>query len=165
MLAARGAAVGIAYRERADAANEVRAGIVDRGGRAWAGPCDVADAEAVNAWFAELATALGPVDILVNNAAILRGGHAMMMDAARWHEVVSVNLDGAFNCVRACVRGMLLRRWGRIINMTSPSAQMPLRGQANYAASKAGLVGLTRALSRDLSGSRRARQRGIAGSD
>lgn len=150
LLAARGAAVAIAYRERADAADEVRAGIVERGGRAWVGVCDVADADAVDAWFAEAANALGPIDILVNNAGVLRNAHAMMMDAARWREVLSVNLDGAFNCVRACLRGMLLRRWGRIVNITSPSAQMPLPGQANYAASKAGLVGLTRALSRDL---------------
>jgi 3-oxoacyl-[acyl-carrier protein] reductase len=64
--------------------------------------------------------------------------------------VLTVNLDAAYYCTRAVVRGMLLRRWGRIVNVTSPSARMPLPGQANYAASKAGLEGLTRALSRDL---------------
>jgi len=68
----------------------------------------------------------------------------------RWQEVLSVNLDAAYHCVRAVVRGMLVRRWGRIINVSSPSARMPLAGQASYAASKAGLEGLTRALSRDL---------------
>ncbi len=152
LLAARGAAVAIAFRERADAAETVRAGIVERGGIAWAGQCDVADAGAVDAWFARVADTLGPVDILVNNAGVVRHAHALMMDAARWRDVLSVNLDGAFHCVRACMRGMLLRRWGRIVNITSPSAQVPLPGQANYAASKAGLIGLTRALSRDLSG-------------
>jgi 3-oxoacyl-[acyl-carrier protein] reductase len=73
-----------------------------------------------------------------------------MLDSARWDSVLRTNLDGAYHCVRACVRGMLLRRWGRIVNITSPSAFMALPGQANYAASKAGLVGLTKALSRDL---------------
>jgi 3-oxoacyl-[acyl-carrier protein] reductase len=74
----------------------------------------------------------------------------MFLDSARWHDVLNVNLSGAYHCVRAVVRGMLLRRWGRIINVSSPSARMPLGGQASYAASKAGLEGFTRALSRDL---------------
>lgn len=151
MLAQRGAAVGIAFHERADAADQVCGAIAASGGQAWAGQCDVADADSVDRWVARVVDALGPIDILVNNAGINRGAHAMMMDAARWRSVLAVNLDGAFNCARACMRGMLLRRWGRIINITSPSARMPLMGQANYAASKAGLIGLTRALSRDLS--------------
>ena len=74
----------------------------------------------------------------------------MFLDEPRWDEVLSVNLDAAYHGVRAVVRGMLVRRWGRIINVSSPSARMPLTGQAAYAASKAGLEGLTRALSRDL---------------
>jgi 3-oxoacyl-[acyl-carrier protein] reductase len=74
----------------------------------------------------------------------------MMLDAARWDAVMGVNLRAAFMCVRAVVRGMLMRRWGRIINVSSASARMPLPGQAAYAASKAGLEGFTRALSRDL---------------
>ena len=152
LLAARGAAVAIAYKERDGDADQVRTGIANRGGTAWAGRCDVADAGSVDAWFAQVAETLGPVDILVNNAGVVRGAHAMMLDGARWREVLSVNLDGAFYCVRACLRGMLLRRWGRIVNITSPSARMPLPGQSSYAASKAGLVGLTRALSRDLAG-------------
>ncbi len=150
MLAREGAAVGISFHERGDAAEDVCAAIAAFGGRAWAGRCDVADADSVDQWVARTVDALGPIDILVNNAGITRGAHAMMMDAARWRSVLAVNLDGAFNCSRACMRGMLLRRWGRIINITSPSARMPLIGQANYAASKAGLIGLTRALSRDL---------------
>ena len=104
----------------------------------------------MTAFFEQAAAALGPVDILVNNAGIVRDAHMMFLDSARWDEVLRVNLDGAYHCVRAVVRGMLLRRWGRIINVSSPSARMPLAGQASYAASKAGLEGLTRALSRDL---------------
>ena len=151
MLAGRGAAVGIAYRDRDAAAQEVLSAIDAGGGRAWAARCDVQDEESVAAFFSAAAAALGPVDILVNNAGITRDAHILFMDRTRWDEVLRVNLDAAYYTVRAVVRGMLLRRWGRIINISSPSARMPLHGQAGYAASKAGLEGLTRALSRDLS--------------
>src|SRR6185436_20707135 len=96
------------------------------------------------------AAELGPVDILVNNAGIARDVHVAFLDPARWDCVLDLNLRAAYICVRAVVRGMLLRRWGRILNITSPSARLPLPGQAAYAASKAGLEGFTRALSRDL---------------
>jgi 3-oxoacyl-[acyl-carrier protein] reductase len=152
LLAARGAAVAVAYKEQVTAAAQVRDAIVAGGGRAWAGQCDVASEASVAAFFDAAARELGPADILVNNAGIARDTHIMLMDAARWHDVITVNLDSAFYCTRAAVRGMLLRRWGRIINITSPSARMPLPGQANYAASKAGIEGFTRALSRDLAG-------------
>ena len=112
-LAARGAAVAVAFRDRAT-------------------------------------RELGPIDILVNNAGIVRDGNLLFLESSRWQEVLGVNLDAAYYCVRAVARGMLLRRWGRIINISSPSARMPLAGQAAYAASKAGLEGLTRALSREL---------------
>lgn len=150
VLAERGAAVAIAYREREDLARQVTAAIAAAGGTGWAGRCDVGDESSVNAFFDQATHALGQVDILVNNAGIARDAHALMLDRARWDEVLSVNLDGAYYCVRAAMRGMLLRRWGRIINVSSPSAVMPLPGQASYAASKAGLEGFTRALSRDL---------------
>lgn len=152
LLAERGAAVAITWNTREDAAREAEAAIAARGGRAHVEQCDVADEAAVRAMVARVEATLGPVDILVNNAGITRDTHVLMMDTARWNEVRSVNLDGAFYCVRATVRGMLLRRWGRIINISSPSASMPLPGQTSYAASKAGLVGFTRALSRDVAG-------------
>jgi 3-oxoacyl-[acyl-carrier protein] reductase len=151
-LAARGAAVAIAFREREEAAAAVVEAVHASGGRAWAGQCDVASETSVAGFFEAAAGALGPVDILVNNAGVARDIHILMMDAARWHDVLTTNLDAAYFCTRAVVRGMLVRRWGRIINMTSPSARMPLPGQASYAASKAGLEGFTRALSRDLAG-------------
>jgi 3-oxoacyl-[acyl-carrier protein] reductase len=150
VLRERGAAVAIAYRDRAEAAREVTSAIAAAGGTAWAGQCDIADETAVNAFFEQAVAALGSVDILVNNAGITRDTHALMLDRARWDEVLAVNLDGPYFCTRAAMRGMLLRRWGRIINVSSPSAVMPLTGQASYAASKAGLEGFTRALSRDL---------------
>jgi 3-oxoacyl-[acyl-carrier protein] reductase len=152
LLAERGAAVAVAYREREDDARQVVEGIATRGGTAWAGQCDVSSRESVTQFFAAASQALGPVDVLVNNAGVTRDSHILMLDEGRWDEVLRVNLDGAYHCVRSVVRGMLLRRWGRIINITSPSASVPLPGQSNYAASKAGLVGFTRALSRDLAG-------------
>ncbi len=152
LLAERGAAVAIAYRERHEDARAVVDGISARGGTAWGERCDVGSRESVTAFFVAATAALGPADILVNNAGVTRDSHVLMLDEERWDEVLRVNLDGAYHCVRAVVRGMLLRRWGRIINITSPSASMPLPGQSNYAASKAGLVGFTRALSRDLAG-------------
>jgi 3-oxoacyl-[acyl-carrier protein] reductase len=150
LLAERGAAVAIAFREQEVPAQEFVDAVRQRAGSAWAGRCDVADEPAVKAFFAAVEVELGPVDILVNNAGVTRGTHFMLMDTGRWNDVLQVNLDGAFYCARAAVRGMLHRGWGRIINVSSPSARMPLPGQSGYAASKAGLEGLTRALSRDL---------------
>jgi len=150
LLAERGAAVGIAFRSREQPAREVEASLRAAGGRAWAGPCDAADEASVAAFIDQVTAALGPVDILVNNAGITSDAHIMFLDTARWKPVIDVNLNAAYYCVRAVVRGMLLRRWGRIINVSSPSARMPLPGQTSYAASKSGLEGFTRALSRDL---------------
>lgn len=150
ILAERGAAVGVAYRQDEARARECEEALRGLGVRAWAGQCDVGDEASVGLFFDKVTQELGPVDILVNNAGITRDVHTLMLDTARWNEVRQVNLDGAFYCVRATMRGMLLRRWGRIINISSPSARMPLGGQAAYAASKAGLEGFTRSLSRDL---------------
>lgn len=150
LLASRGAAVAFTYREREDAADEVVRAVAAAGGRAWASPCDVADEARVQQVVAEAAAALGPIDILVNNAGVTRDGYLMLMDREKWDAVLRPNLDGAFFCTRAVVRGMLMRRWGRVVNMTSPSAVAGLPGQANYAASKGGLIGLTRTLSREL---------------
>ena len=150
LLAERGAAVAIAYREQDAPAAEFVAAVRGRGGRAWAGRCDVGAEADVTTFFESAANNLGPIDILVNNAGINRDVHFMFMDAPRWTDVMQVNLQGAFHCTKAVTRGMLLRGWGRIINISSPSARMPLPGQSGYAASKAGLEGFTRALSRDL---------------
>jgi len=149
-LAESGAAVAIAFREREDQAVDVKIAVEAAGGRAFIARCDVRQEASVTSFVEEAAAALGPVDILVNNAGITRDGHILFTDTARWDEVLGVNLDAAYYAVRAVVRGMLLRRWGRIINVSSPSARMPLGGQTSYAASKAGLEGFTRALSRDL---------------
>ena len=127
LLVERGAAVGIAYREREEAAREFEASVRAAGGRAWAGQCDVADEKSVAAFFEQAVLELGPVDILVNNAGVSRDAHIALLGLPQWQQVMQVNLDGVYHCVRAVVRGMLLRRWGRIINVSSPSARMPLR--------------------------------------
>jgi 3-oxoacyl-[acyl-carrier protein] reductase len=150
LLARRGAAVAFSFREREDAARDVVRRLEAEGCRVWAGPCDVADEAQVQQLVAAATAALGPVDILVNNAGVTRDGYLMMMDREKWDAVLRPNLDGAFFCARAVVRSMLVRRWGRIINLTSPSAVAGLPGQANYAASKGGLIGFTRTLSREL---------------
>ena len=150
LLAERGAAVAITYHSGEEAARAIEREAEARGQRIWAGHCDVADERSIAGFFESVASHVGPIDVLVNNAAVTRDAHIVMMDAPRWEAVLRTNLDGAYHCVRAVVRGMLLRRWGRIVNITSPSATVPLPGQANYAASKAGLVGLTRALAREL---------------
>jgi 3-oxoacyl-[acyl-carrier protein] reductase len=150
LLAERGAAVAIAYREQDAPAAEFVAAVRGRGGHAWAGRCDVGVEADVMAFVESAAKELGPIDILVNNAGIHRDAHIIFMDTARWTDVFQVNLQGAFHCTRAVTRGMLVRGWGRIINISSPSARMPLPGQTAYASSKAGLEGFTRALSRDL---------------
>jgi 3-oxoacyl-[acyl-carrier protein] reductase len=149
-LAAQGAAVAFSFRERETAARDVESAVRANGGSVWSGACDVGDRASIVALVAQATAALGPIDILVNNAGVTRDAHVMFLDQARWDEVLSVNLDAAYHGVRTVVRGMLVRRWGRIISVSSASARMPLPGQAAYAASKAGLEGLTRALSRDL---------------
>jgi 3-oxoacyl-[acyl-carrier protein] reductase len=149
-LAERGAAVAFSFREREAVAREVESSVRAAGSSVWTARCDAGDRASLAAFVEQAAAALGPVDILVNNAGIARDVHVMFLDEARWDEVVGVNLNAAYHAVRAVVRGMLVRRWGRIINVSSPSARVPLPGQSAYAASKAGLEGLTRALSRDL---------------
>jgi 3-oxoacyl-[acyl-carrier protein] reductase len=151
-LAARGAAVGFSFATREEAAREVEQTLRARGARALAVQCDVGEEAQVQALFATVTNDLGPVDILVNNAGIAKDGYLLMMDRSKWEPVLRVNLDGAYYCIRAAMRGMLMRGWGRIINITSPSATTGLPGQANYAASKAGLIGLTRTAARELAG-------------
>ena len=90
------------------------------------------------------------MDILVNNAGIVRDGLVVFMPPERWDEVIATNLRGAFLCIRAVAREMMLRRWGRIINIASASGDVGAIGQSAYSASKAGLLGLTRTLAREL---------------
>ena len=149
-LAARGADVAIAYRTNAEAAGQVVADVRELGRRAFAAACDVSRGEAVERFVADAAAAVGPADILVNNAGVTRDGPFLFMDSDAWNEVVTTNLTGAYLCTRAVARGMMVRRWGRVVNITSASGRVGVSGQANYSASKAGLIGLTRSLAREL---------------
>ena len=111
---------------------------------------DVSDAEAVKQVFEKVREKFGPVLVLVNNAGIRRDGLAMRMDADDWQAVLDVNLGGAFNCTRNALDDMLKARWGRIVNISSVVAERGNPGQANYAASKAGMLGFTRTIAREM---------------
>jgi 3-oxoacyl-[acyl-carrier protein] reductase len=148
-LARRGADVALCYRERAAAAGEAAACIRAAGVRALAAQCDVSDEGSVATFFERVRGELGPVDILVNNAGIVRDGLFILMDNSQWNDVLNTNLGGAFRCIRAVARDMLMRRWGRIVNIVSASGDVGAIGQSNYAASKAALIGLTRTLARE----------------
>jgi len=149
-LANAGNAVVVNYRSRSDAAQEVVAEIEGSGGRAMAVAADVGDVDAVAAMFAEVSESLGPVSILVNNAGITDDDLLIRMKPEAWDRVIQTNLTSAYLCAKAALRGMLKERWGRIINVTSVSGLSGNPGQANYAAAKAGLVGLTKSIAKEV---------------
>ncbi len=120
------------------------------GDRVYVVPCDLSDPEAVNGLIGEADTAMGAVDILVNNAGITRDNLAMRMKDEDWQAVIDVNLTATFRLARASLRGMMKRRWGRIINITSIVGTTGNPGQANYAAAKAGLVGMSKAMAQEV---------------
>ncbi len=149
-LAGSGAAVTVNYNARADAAAEVVSAIQAMGGRAEAVQADVADFTQAESLVQGVIKAHGQIDILVNNAGITRDMLLLQMSEADWDEVLRTNLKSTFNCSRAAIKSMIRRRSGRIINITSISGQMGNAGQANYAASKAGQIGFTKSLAREV---------------
>ena len=149
-LARRGAAVAFSYASREEAANETVSMVSALGGKALAVHADSGNANAVKALFDTVTKNLGPVDILVNNAGITKDGLSMTMSEDAFDEVLRVNLKGAFLCAKAAERPMMKKRWGRIINLSSIVGLRGNAGQANYAASKAGLIGLTKTLAKEL---------------
>ena len=126
-----------------------RAVASDLGDRAVGFNCDVADAGQVDAAVVAAEKALGPIDILVNNAGLTRDNILLRLTDADWDTVLDANLKGAFHTTRATIKGMMKRRFGRIINITSIVGLTGNKGQANYAASKAGLVGLTKSVAKE----------------
>jgi 3-oxoacyl-[acyl-carrier protein] reductase len=147
-FAAEGADVACVSRtaeNSAKVAEEVRA----LGRRAWAHALDVADAQSVDATAATILGEAGRVDILVNNAGVTRDGLLMRMSEADWDAVIDTNLKGAFLVTRAFTRVLLKQRAGRIINVASVIGLIGNAGQCNYAASKAGLIGLTKSVARE----------------
>jgi len=113
-------------------------------------PCDLSDASAVDALVPQAVEALGKIDILVNNAGVTRDNLVMRMKDEEWDQVIRVNLEAAFRLVRAAARPMMKARFGRIVSITSVVGTTGNPGQANYAASKAGLVGMSKALAQEL---------------
>jgi 3-oxoacyl-[acyl-carrier protein] reductase len=144
-LAEAGAKVAIAARNTEKLAS-LAAEIAAAGGEALAVPMDVADAAQVKTGFQQLLAKFGKLDILVNNAAITRDTLALRMKLEDWDAVLRTNLTGAHLCIQQALGAMLKQRAGRIINITSVVAETGNAGQANYVASKAGLIGLTRAI-------------------
>lgn len=138
--------VAFTWRAREDAARQLEEAT---GGRARAFHLDLRDRERPDALVAEVEAALGPIEGLVNNAGERREALLAMMGDDDWDAVLDANLGGTFRCCRAVLRGMLVRRRGAIVNVASLSALHGIAGQAAYAASKAGVLGLTRALARE----------------
>jgi 3-oxoacyl-[acyl-carrier protein] reductase len=149
-LAAAGATVVVNYRGNQAAADDVVQTIVGQGGRAIAVQADVGTAEDVERLFKSVADSYGRLDILVNNAGITRDGLLLRMKEADFDAVLDTNLRGAFLCTKAALRPMTKARAGRIINITSVVGLMGNAGQANYSAAKAGLIGFTKAVAREM---------------
>ena len=146
-LHAQGASVAISGT-RVEALEALKA---DLGGeRVAITPCNLSDAEAVAALPGQVEEALGSLDIMVNNAGLTRDNLALRMKDEEWEQVLNVNLGSTFKLIRAALRGLMKRRYGRIINITSVVGVTGNPGQANYAASKAGLIGMSKALAQEI---------------
>jgi len=143
-----GAKVAIVGRS----ADRARAVAMELGERTTGVGCDVAVAEQVEAALAAAESALGPIDVLVNNAGLARDNILLRLTDADWDAVLDANLKGAFHTTRAVIKGMMKRRSGRIINVTSIVGLVGNKGQANYAASKAGLIGFTKSVAKEYAG-------------
>ena len=149
-LAEDGANVAVIYAGSADKAEAVVNEITALGVNAKAYRCNVSDSAAVNETVKAVTNDLGKIDILVNNAGITRDGLMLRMKDEDFDAVLDTNLKGAFNMIRACYSGFIRKKSGRIINISSVSGIMGNAGQANYSASKAGVIGLTKSVAREL---------------
>jgi 3-oxoacyl-[acyl-carrier protein] reductase len=154
-LANEGANVAISYRSNDAAAEEVAEEVRAAGAQCEIFKGDVASPEDVDALFKSAGEALGPVEILVNNAGLTRDNLMMRMKEDEFDEVLRTNLGGTYLCTRAALRPMIRARWGRIVNVSSVVGLVGNAGQANYAASKAGIIGFTKSVAREVA------QRGI----
>ena len=145
-LARMGHPVIVNYQRNAEAAEQVVAAIRDAGGEAQAAGFDVADRDATQAALSELLQDPRPISIVVNNAGIVRDAPLPAMSGDQWDDVVRTTLGGFYNVTQPLIMQMVAKRWGRIVNMSSVSAMKGNRGQTNYAAAKAGILGATRSL-------------------
>ncbi len=148
-LSDAGASVALVSRS-AERLNQVSSEISNRGGTVSVHPCDITDGEAVGVTFKDIAEKYGGLHILVNNAGVTKDNLLMRMSPDDWSAPLRTNLDGAFNCIKSVVRTMIKQRFGRIINIASVVGITGNAGQTNYAASKAGLIGLTKSAAREL---------------
>ena len=149
-LAEAGASVAIIYAGNTKAAEETKQAVEEKGVQAMAIQCDVSDEKAVADMVKAVKKEWGRVDILVNNAGITRDGLLMIMKEEDWQAVLNTNLNGAFHCTKAVSRLMMKQRSGSIINITSVVGETGNAGQANYAAAKAGLIGFTKSVAKEL---------------
>ena len=149
-LAADGWAVGVNYRADRDGAESTASAISDAGGTATAIQADVTDVEAIDGLFSALEESHGPVMVLVNNAGTRADALSPMIDDESWDRVIETNLSAAFRTTRRALRPMIRARFGRVINVASIVGPQANPGQANYAASKAGLIGLTKTVASEV---------------
>ena len=149
-LAKGGYPVAINYRSGAEEAKETLALVQEAGGEGSCVQADVGDSAEVDRCFSEVEEALGSVGVLVNNAGVRSDGLALSLGDDAWNSVMRVNLFGTFACSRRALRAMVRARWGRIVNITSIAGLRGSPGQINYSAAKAGVVGLTRTLAREV---------------
>jgi len=148
-LARSGARVAVAARQ-AEKLEEVAAEIRALGAEAFVAVIDLSSQESIKEATARVAKEYGRIDILVNNAGVTRDGLAMRMKRDDWDIVIQTNLSGAFFAIQQVLPGMIRERWGRIVNITSVVGESGNAGQANYASSKAGLIGLTKSLAQEV---------------
>lgn len=149
-LASHGAQVAIHYRGNADGANEVAAALQAAGGTCATFQADVSDVEQAANLVKQVQEQMGGLDILINNAGTTRDTLLLSMSEEQWDAVIATNLRSVYAMSRAALRGMLRKRWGRIVNITSVVGLTGQAGQANYAASKAGIIGFTKSLAREV---------------
>lgn len=145
-----GASVAVHYNGNEAKAAAVKAEIEEAGGKAEIFRCNVADFDACSDFIKSVVKTFGKIDILVNNAGITRDGLVMGMSEEDFDAVIDTNLKGSFNCIRFASRQMMRKKYGRIINITSVSGVAGNAGQTNYSASKAGLIGLTKSVAKEL---------------
>lgn len=149
-LAESGAKVAVSYRANDEAAEETARLVREAGAECELFKGDVASSDDVAALIEGVSEAFGPVEILVNNAGTTRDNIMMRMKDAQFDEVIATNLKGTYLCTRAVLRGMVRARWGRIISVSSVVGLIGNAGQANYAASKAGIIGFTKSIAREV---------------
>lgn len=149
-LAESGHRIVVNYAHNNDAAEKVVAEIEERGGEAIAVRADVSLGDEVNALFEEASDRLGPVTVLINNAGVTRDELLLRMSLADFNHVIDTNLRSVFHCTKAALRAMIRARWGRVISIASVAGMVGNPGQANYAASKAGMIGFSKSVAKEV---------------